>query len=37
MVSYYTQVLIDQYPYDPYKTHIFTPDFLNDGAAQQGY
>ena len=37
MVSYYTQVLTDEFPYDPYKTHIFTPAFLNAGAAQQGY
>ena len=35
MVSYYTQVLTDEFPYDPYKTHIFTPAFLNAGAASR--
>lgn len=37
MVSEYTKILTEQFPYNPYNTHIFTPAFLNAGAAMEGY
>jgi hypothetical protein len=37
MISLFSRIMTEEFGYDPYKSHIFPAEFVDAGAAQQGY